>query len=49
MHTMPPKGQELIAQLLSSVTSQFKPTEVAVTPTNGNGAPVVEPVEPRKS
>jgi uncharacterized membrane protein YqiK len=41
LHTMPPQGQELIAKLLSSVTSQFKPTEVAATTTGaGNGAPV---------
>jgi len=47
LHTMPPKGQDLLAQLLSSVTSQFKPSEVAQAPANGNGAtpPAPEPVE----
>ena len=47
LHTMPPKGQELLTQLLSSVTSQLKPTDVAVAPPNGNGAsqPAPEPAE----
>jgi hypothetical protein len=39
LHTMPPEGQELVAKLLSSVTSGFKPAEVAtVIPGSGNGA-----------
>jgi hypothetical protein len=46
LHTLPPKGQELLAQLLSNVTNQFKPTDVAVAPTqNGNGVTVTDPTE----
>ena len=49
LHTMPPKGQELLAQLLSNVTSQFRPTEVAAAPKDGNGAAPEEVVVTKKN